>query len=466
MILKAEIFDLKHTHGKTYFVLFPAIAMMLGWGLRGSIGGGPFGAMIPGAMVALCLAALLKLPLKTSPAFVVFGVIGIGLGGEMTYGQTIGFLRSPETMWWGTLGLTVKGAIWGLLGGIVLGFGLSFKRMKTATVITGFILLLAGMLAGFKLINQPMLIYFSDRANPRPESWAALLSGALFLIAWLMVKLDNVSFRIVWKFALFGLIGGGIGFGGGGLWNALGNHLGNTVIFREWWKAMEFSFGGILGAFFGLAAWFSRKEISYITGYPDGKQYDAEGSMLKEIIVAGITGTLIFLVFAAFLDPIVEAIPKGPRSTMVDGSDMAILFSNYAFYGLIMVLAVILFPWSAWQIAITLTFSHTIIDLAQNMLPEGSSGILKVLFILIPSLIAAILTSQISRGKNVISGMLILLTWSTTLVEFVKFTYDKGFSGLAGLSISEIIPGKLFVILVFLFTAIGTTWMACKTSTN
>jgi hypothetical protein len=369
-------------------------------------------------------------------------------------------------MWWGTLGLTVKGAIWGLLGGIVLGFGLSFKRMKTATVITGFILLLAGMLAGFKLINQPMLIYFSDRANPRPESWAALLSGALFLIAWLMVKLDNVSFRIVWKFALFGLIGGGIGFGGGGLWNALGNHLGNTVIFREWWKAMEFSFGGILGAFFGLAAWFSRKEISYITGYPDGKQYDAEGSMLKEIIVAGITGTLIFLVFAAFLDPIVEAIPKGPRSTMVDGSDMAILFSNYAFYGLIMVLAVILFPWSAWQIAITLTFSHTIIDLAQNMLPEGSSGILKVLFILIPSLIAAILTSQISRGKNVISGMLILLTWSTTLVEFVKFTYDKGFSGLAGLSISEIIPGKLFVILVFLFTAIGTTWMACKTSTN
>ena len=34
------------------FIIYPALAMMLGWGLRGHIGGGPFGAMIPGAMVA------------------------------------------------------------------------------------------------------------------------------------------------------------------------------------------------------------------------------------------------------------------------------------------------------------------------------------------------------------------------------------------------------------------------------
>ncbi len=41
------------------YLLFPAIAMLLGWGLRGYIGGGPFGAMIPGAMVALAISMLL-----------------------------------------------------------------------------------------------------------------------------------------------------------------------------------------------------------------------------------------------------------------------------------------------------------------------------------------------------------------------------------------------------------------------
>ena len=43
----------KEKYSKSIYIFFPALAMMLGWGLRGHIGGGPFGAMIPGAMVAL-----------------------------------------------------------------------------------------------------------------------------------------------------------------------------------------------------------------------------------------------------------------------------------------------------------------------------------------------------------------------------------------------------------------------------
>ena len=80
------------------YILFPAISMLLGWGLRGYIGGGPFGAMIPGAMVALSLSMLLELPMAITSVLVVFGVIGVGLGGEMTYGQTLGFLKNPDTM--------------------------------------------------------------------------------------------------------------------------------------------------------------------------------------------------------------------------------------------------------------------------------------------------------------------------------------------------------------------------------
>ena len=64
--------------------------MMLGWGLRGFIGGGPFGAMIPGAMVVLALGFLY--PRRDWTMLAAFGAIGVGFGGEMTYGQTGGFI--------------------------------------------------------------------------------------------------------------------------------------------------------------------------------------------------------------------------------------------------------------------------------------------------------------------------------------------------------------------------------------
>src|SRR5680860_652649 len=109
------------------YILFPALAMMLGWGLRGHIGGGPFGAMIPGAMVALSLGMVLRLPASFTAVLLVFGVFGIGLGGEMTYGQTLGFLRNPDTVWWGLSGTSLKGGVWGLLGGTVLALGFVYN---------------------------------------------------------------------------------------------------------------------------------------------------------------------------------------------------------------------------------------------------------------------------------------------------------------------------------------------------
>ena len=122
-------------NSKWMFIIFPAISMLLGWGLRGHIGGGPFGAMIPGAMVALSLSMLLKLPSNLAAIIVVFGVAGIGLGGEMTYGQTLSFLKNPETMWWGVLATTVKGSIWGMLGGSVLSLGFIYNRLKSKTIV-------------------------------------------------------------------------------------------------------------------------------------------------------------------------------------------------------------------------------------------------------------------------------------------------------------------------------------------
>ena len=48
-----------------------AVAMMLGWGLRGFIGGGPLGAMIPGAMISVVTIAEM-----------IAGTEAIGLGAD------------------------------------------------------------------------------------------------------------------------------------------------------------------------------------------------------------------------------------------------------------------------------------------------------------------------------------------------------------------------------------------------
>lgn len=444
--------------------------MLLGWGLRGYIGGGPFGAMIPGAMVAICLSMLLNLPLKLASVFVVFGVVAIGLGGEMTYGQTLGFLRNPETMWWGTLGTSVKGSVWGLLGGIVLALGINYERLSSRAVIFGFILLMAGMFIGFKFINQPMLVYFSDRSNPRPESWGALLVGAIFLFVFLWIKLDAVSFKIIWRFALFGMIGGGLGFGLGGFWIVLGSRVNDIMIFGEWWKAMEFTFGLLLGAFYGVAAWLSRKHIAYLTIYPDVKPEAARSKILKDLLGTLIVGLLIFWAIASWLDPIVDAIPKGPRFTMPDLNDVAIMFSNYAFYGFLMILAAIFFPSSAWQLAITLTFCHTVIDLMKDVYPptELSSMMgVRMMIVAAMTIVVAVFTAWGRHKKNILNWMFQLLVWSTVTVAFMRLLHSQDFSDLSGLPLSEIVGGRLIVHVIFLLSAIfissQSLWMAKET---
>src|SRR5688572_19888221 len=111
------------------WVLIPAVVMSLGWGLRGYIGGGPFGAMIPGALVTLMICRFLGYNARASAAVVAFGAFGVGFGGLMTYGQTLGLLRADESFSWGLTGTTLKGGVWGLLGGAVIGLGFASRHI-------------------------------------------------------------------------------------------------------------------------------------------------------------------------------------------------------------------------------------------------------------------------------------------------------------------------------------------------
>jgi hypothetical protein len=233
------------------FLLLPAIAMCLGWGLRGFIGGGPFGAMIPGAMVTLMLCRLLRIDGARAAVAAAFGAVGVGFGGEMTYGQTVGYAMNPATMWWGIGGLALKGAIWGLLGGMMIGAALLPRPPARADTIGLAAVLVSATAIGWKLVNQPKLIYFSNPVDrPREEVWFGFLLAGVAALSYMAVR---GVWRVPARFALYGLFGGGLGFGLGGLIQHWGrNYSGWPTV--DWWKAMEFSFGFLFGAALAMAA--------------------------------------------------------------------------------------------------------------------------------------------------------------------------------------------------------------------
>lgn len=450
---------MKEEHAKWMFIVFPAITMLLGWGLRGHIGGGPFGAMIPGAMVALSLCMLLRLPSNITAIIVVFGVAGIGLGGEMTYGQTLSFLRQPETMWWGVLATTVKGSVWGILGATVLSVGFVYNRLKKKTIIVGFLLMMLGMLVGFKLINEPMLIYFSDPIKPRSESWGALLLGAAFLLTYLKFNIDKANFKIVSIFATFGLIGGGLGFGLGGFWFVLGSALPAEVVFKSWWKAMEFSFGFLLGGSLGYATWLLRKEL-YAIGKEENKT-TAKMNILSEIGLTLLLGMLIYWVIPQTLEPFVEAASVNDGIFMSGLRAVSQILINYSFYGFIMVMAIMYFPKLAWQIGITLTFCHAAIDLIRDNFSgvQDNSPMIAAFWVLFLTLIVGLLVAYLRRKNEINKSLFLLLVWSTMSISSLEF-FLTGRWNVEGSTLVEIVFRHYFVDLIFTISALYVSWFA------
>lgn len=217
------------------------VAMSLGWGLRGSIGGGPLGALIPGAMVVLTICALRGHSLSFALRAGAIGAVAVSFGGEMTYGQTIGLLRESPTFWWGLLGLTLKGAVWGLVAAPVVWVAMRPNMLEPRSWWPGLGLLVVGAAAGWKLVNEPKLIYFSNRLDrPRPEIWCGLLFGGLLLTAWLAWSTKD---RAAVRAGLLGLVSGGFGFGLGSLIMLAVN----AVKGPDGWKAMELFFGFCFG---------------------------------------------------------------------------------------------------------------------------------------------------------------------------------------------------------------------------
>lgn len=277
-------------------VLLAAFAGGMGWGIRGQYGH-ETGAMIAGLLVSLVLVFLFCPNGALLPAAraVAFGTIAVGVGGSMTYGQTVGLTQIPELIgnweaWrWGMLGLAIKGAIWIGFAGLFLGMGLGGVRytLRDMMLVMALIFVLYGI--GWWLLNSPFdpankglpSIYFSaswywqpgagSELKPRREVWGGLL--AALLGAWLWagwVRRD----RLARNLTLWAMLGG-LGFPFGQCIQSF--HAWNPDIFKtgiwiaiapvmNWWNWMETTFGLVMGACLGLGLWLNRRRIDPLSG--------------------------------------------------------------------------------------------------------------------------------------------------------------------------------------------------------
>jgi len=317
--------------------LLPAVAMMLGWGLRGFIGGGPFGAMIPGAMVVLTLAVLY--PRRDWTMLAAFGAVGVGFGGEMTDGQTVGFITKAETFWWGFLGLGLKGAIWGALAGAVIGMGFT---PRWRLVLSGGLVMTGAAWVGWKLINEPKVIYFSNLLDrPRAEIWAGFWMAAIALVAYLARQGKGQPAR---RMAMAGFVGGFIGFGFGGAIQGLGR-IFTPELKLHWWKYMEFFFGFCFG---WTLAWATARSV---LPAEDGVEDEKAPAVGVEMLTAAVVSAGLF--WLAWNLPI-------RFGYLVAGSAVLVVVARYR--------------WLAKHVAYTVTFAAVTLDLARYWSKEYHRG--------------------------------------------------------------------------------------------
>ena len=275
-------------------VIATAMAAGMGWGIRGQFGH-ETGAMIAGTLAALTLVLLFApgtSSLRAARAAALMAV-AIGIGGSMTYGQTIGLTHDREiheiqhnweALGWGMLGLCIKGGIWIGFGGLLLGMGLGGKHYRWQEMMLVMLGALGIMVAGIWLINTPFdpehkilpRIYFSDdwyfepgrELKPRQEIWGGFLAALIGMACYArLLRQDRLAARM----ALIGFLAGGIGFPAGQSLQTL--HHWNPGLFTEdgalgfmssftryfnWWNIMETVFGMTWGAIMGLGLWANR----------------------------------------------------------------------------------------------------------------------------------------------------------------------------------------------------------------
>ncbi len=101
-------------------ILLAALSLSIGWGIRGNYGH-EIGAMFPGALtaIAVCLLSGREDWRRRVCQFALFGMLGWGFGGSISYMQVVGYAHSghSDTQLFGFGGTFIIGFLWAALGG-------------------------------------------------------------------------------------------------------------------------------------------------------------------------------------------------------------------------------------------------------------------------------------------------------------------------------------------------------------
>ncbi len=228
-------------------VLIVAMSLATAWAIRGQFGHEQ-GAAWAGAIgaLALILVSNRKDWYSKMPIIALASAIGWGAGGMISYGMVVGYGRADNFInaFYGLSMLFVIGALFGLLGGGLVGLALDStkkNRVNWGALVSEMVA--GGLLTYFFLIEQ---IGFR-MTPPRSEAWALILGAGLAMLLHMARTKRNSAIRV----AIFSALGGGFGFGFGNFLQVAGNV---AEIPFNMWNVMEYSIGffGGLGMAYGV----------------------------------------------------------------------------------------------------------------------------------------------------------------------------------------------------------------------
>jgi hypothetical protein len=423
-----------------WFLLFPGLAMSLGWGLRGQFGH-PLGAAIAGALVVLAICLLLDRDDLSYGLIAAFGAVGVGFGGQETYAQTVAFVsHAPWNPPLGYVGLAVKGAMWGLLGGAAIGIAFHRERFRWRDIAIAAVLMIAGTWLGWKLLNEPKRIYFS---LDRPEAWAGFILGGLLLGGYAGFSGGT---RLPWRFAAWGALGAGAGFPFGAWLMTLGMQSPWNNRWCDWWKLMECTLGLVFGFGLGFCAYLYRQRLE------GGAARGGFSTTVNLLLGVLVTAAAIGVYYTRGIHP------RFP----------------FTFLGAALLVVAFASEQVAWHVGITMVYSATTVNVAVYWLREQKIFDPAMVWVLVAATSLPIAWWVARYGRNdrrTLRTAFLILVWTTTLLSHLKMLLNSRVVNASEEAVRAAggrwsynleTWGSTFVIeVIFTLMAITLTWMAC-----
>lgn len=193
-------------HAAGPLVFLTALALSLGWGIRGNFGH-EFGAMIPGALAAMAAVLLSGRAdwWRRVHYFAFFGALGWSFGGSMSYMQVIAYTHSGHSLsvLYGFACLFVIGFLWAAMGGAGTALPALWDRERLTELFTPLTVVFLAWLA--QDLAETWLVTVEPRyRHESPLYWydtdwlaAAVAIAAVLLLALARRRLDETSALIL-----------------------------------------------------------------------------------------------------------------------------------------------------------------------------------------------------------------------------------------------------------------------------